>query len=91
MFRSRSSVARTKGNPLVAKLARHYDCAIYPARSIRLPEGRFRLELQDPIEIPRNERGVDVQALTQKLNDIVAEWVREYPEQWLWLHRRWKG
>ena len=81
----------TRGNPLVAKLARHYDCAIYPARSIRLPEGRFRLELHDAIEVPRGPNGVDVQELTQKLSDIVEGWVREYPEQWLWLHRRWKG
>lgn len=81
----------TRANPLVAKLARHYDCAIYPARSIRLPGGRFRLELHDAIDVPRGPNGVDVKALTQKLNTIVEGWVREYPEQWLWLHRRWKG
>ena len=81
---------RTRGNPLVAKLARHYDCAIHPARSIRLPDGRFRLELHDAIEVPQGPNGVDVQALTQKLNTIVEGWVREHPEQWLWLHRRWK-
>ena len=80
----------TKANPLVAKLARHFDCAIYPARSIRLPDGRFRLELHDAIDVPTGPNGVDVRALTQKLNTIVEGWVREYPEQWLWLHRRWK-
>ena len=80
-----------KASPLVAKLARHYDCAVYPARSIRLPGGRFRLELHDPIDVPRGPNGgVNIPALTQRINTIVEGWVREYPEQWLWLHRRWK-
>ena len=78
-------------SPLVAKLARQYDCDIYPARSLRLPGNRYRLELQDKITIPRNEKGaVDVAATTQLLNDIVEGWVREDPAQWMWFHKRWK-
>ncbi len=81
----------TKGNPLVARLARQFDCPVYPARCIRLPGGRFRIELQPKLAIPRDERGrVDVNKLTQKINDVVGEWVREYPGQWLWLHNRWR-
>ena len=81
----------TKANPLLAKLARQYDCPVFPARCIRLPNGRFRLELQAPLEIPRKENGdIDADLLTQKINSKVEEWVREYPEQWLWLHRRWR-
>ena len=81
----------TKANPLLAKLARQYDCPVFPARCIRLPNGRFRLELQAPLDIPRKENGdIDADQLTQKINSKVEEWVREYPEQWLWLHRRWR-
>lgn len=79
-----------RGNPLVAKLARQYDCDIHPARCIRLPDGRFRLELEDAVEVPRRDGEVDVHALTQTLADVTERWVREYPEQWLWLHRRWR-
>ena len=78
-------------NPLAANLARQFDCDIHPARCVRLPGGRFRLELHDAIDLPRKDDGVlDVVATTQKLADITEGWVREYPEQWLWLHDRWK-
>jgi len=81
----------TLANPLLAKLTRHYDCPVFPARTIRLPNGRFRLEIEAPIEIPYTDKGiVDVNALTAKVTNIVDGWVREYPEQWLWLHRRWR-
>ncbi|SFI99447.1 KDO2-lipid IV(A) lauroyltransferase [Phyllobacterium sp. CL33Tsu] len=79
-----------KTNPLLAKLARQYDCDVYPARCIRLPGGRFRLELEEKMELPRDEKGaVDLSATVQALNDKVESWVREYPGQWMWFHKRW--
>ncbi|MEF2552983.1 lipid A biosynthesis lauroyl acyltransferase [Aurantimonas sp. A2-1-M11] len=79
-------------NPLLPKLARQYDCEIYPARSIRLPDGRYRLELQHRLELPRSANGeIDVAATCQVLNDVVEGWVREHPEQWMWFHDRWKS
>jgi len=79
-----------KTNPLLAKLARQFNCDVYPARCIRLPEGRYRLELYPQMELPRSGDGsIDIAATTQKLNDIVESWVREYPGQWMWFHKRW--
>ncbi|MGB7337146.1 MAG: lipid A biosynthesis lauroyl acyltransferase [Salaquimonas sp.] len=81
----------TKANPLLAKLARNYDCPVYPARTIRLPNGRFRIELQDKLELPRDDKGrIDTDMLTQQISDIMEGWIREYPEQWLWAHKRWR-
>lgn len=39
-------------NPLLAKLVRQFNCEVYPARCIRLPGNRFRLELEPAVEIP---------------------------------------
>ncbi|KQQ37127.1 lipid A biosynthesis lauroyl acyltransferase [Rhizobium sp. Leaf306] len=79
-----------KTNPLLAKLVRQFDADVYPARCIRLPNNRFRLEIEPRIELPRDERGnLDIQGTSQVLNDKVESWVREYPEQWLWYHDRW--
>lgn len=81
----------TLANPLLAKLVRQYDCPIYPARCIRLPGSRFRIEIQPALDIPRRADGtIDENTLIQNVNDVVAGWVREHPEQWLWLHKRWR-
>lgn len=77
-------------NPLLAKLVRQFGCEVYPARCIRLPGNRYRLELEPAMEVPRKDNGaVDVDATAQMLNDKVEQWVREYPGQWLWYHDRW--
>ena len=78
-------------SPLVAKLARQYDCDVYPARAIRLPGNRYRLEIEEKLDLPRNEKGaVDVTATCQLLNDTVERWVRAHPGQWMWFHKRWR-
>lgn len=81
--------ART--NPLIARLARQFDCPIYGMYAIRLPGGRFRLELTEPIDAPRDAEGrIDVVPTMQRINDVIEGWVRQHPEQWLWVHRRWR-
>jgi KDO2-lipid IV(A) lauroyltransferase len=79
-------------NPLLARLARRFDgCPVHGARAIRLPGGRFRLEITEEIALPRDGAGrVDVDAATALVNRIVEGWVREHPGQWLWMHRRWR-
>jgi Kdo2-lipid IVA lauroyltransferase/acyltransferase len=79
-------------SPLLPRLARQFDADIYPARCIRLPNGRFRLQLQERIDLPKTAKGkIDIDASAQLLNSIVEDWVREYPDQWMWFHKRWKG
>jgi KDO2-lipid IV(A) lauroyltransferase len=42
------------------------------------------------MELPRDASGqVDIAATAQLLNDTVEGWVREYPGQWMWFHKRW--
>lgn len=77
-------------SPLVPKLARQYDCDVHPAHCIRLPGGRYRLEIGEKLDLPRDANGtVDVERMSQQLNDITEEWVRKNPGQWMWFHRRW--
>ncbi|MBO9124594.1 MULTISPECIES: lipid A biosynthesis lauroyl acyltransferase [unclassified Rhizobium] len=80
-----------KTNPLLGKLVRQFNCEVYPARCIRLPGNRYRLEIEPKVELPRDANGnLDMVGTAQLLNDKVESWVREYPEQWLWYHDRWE-
>ncbi len=82
---------RTKANPLIARLARHIDGPIHGTRVIRLPGDRFRVDLTEAIEPPRDAKGeINVAATMQLITSILEGWIREHPEQWLWLHRRWR-
>jgi KDO2-lipid IV(A) lauroyltransferase len=82
---------RTMANPLLARLARHFNCPIHGTRIVRLPGRRFRAELTDEIAPARDAEGkVDIGGTMQIITSVIEGWVREYPEQWLWLHRRWR-
>ncbi len=82
----------TRANPLIAQLARHTGCPIRGARVVRRPDGNsFWGELTDEIAPALDAEGkVDIQGTMQIITSVVEGWVREHPEQWLWLHRRWR-
>ncbi|MGX5736809.1 lipid A biosynthesis lauroyl acyltransferase [Bosea thiooxidans] len=78
-------------NPIMGKFARRFECPVHGVRVIRLPKHRFRLELTPPLDLPRDAAGeIDVQGAMAMMTAVVDGWVREYPEQWLWMHRRWR-
>ena len=81
-----------KANPSIARLARHVDCPIHGTRVVRMPDRQhFRVDLTEAIEPVRDAAGnVDVAGTMQAITSVVEGWVREYPEQWLWVHRRWR-
>jgi KDO2-lipid IV(A) lauroyltransferase len=82
---------RAKANPMLARLARQVDVPIHGVHVVRLPNHRFRIEVTDEIIPVRDADGkVDVQGTTQAITSVIEGWIRKAPEQWLWLHRRWR-
>ncbi|MBI5319068.1 lipid A biosynthesis lauroyl acyltransferase [Bradyrhizobium sp.] len=82
---------KTKANPTLARLVRQVECPIHGVRIIRLPDHRFRAELSEEVKPVRDASGqIDIQGTMQAVTDVIEGWVREYPDQWLWLHRRWR-
>jgi len=77
---------------MVAKLALRTGAAVLPVFAPWDKErGCFLLKVDPPLLIERtgNEQE-DVRRLTQQYTRIVEDYVRRYPDQWLWIHRRWK-
>jgi KDO2-lipid IV(A) lauroyltransferase len=81
-----------KSNPLIAMLARQTEIPIHGMRVVRKPDGNsFWGEVCDEIKPVRDAAGrVDIQGTMQAITSVIEGWVREHPEQWLWLHRRWR-
>jgi KDO2-lipid IV(A) lauroyltransferase len=76
----------------IAKLALKYDIPLIPARSIRIgKEFKFEVRVEKPLEIDDKKIGSDaVTRLTIKINQKLEEWITQFPEQWFWVHDRWK-
>jgi Kdo2-lipid IVA lauroyltransferase/acyltransferase len=79
-------------NPLIALLARQTECPIHGIRVVRQPDGNsFWGEFTEAIEPVRDADGrIAIQGTMQAVTTVIEGWVREHPEQWLWLHRRWR-
>ena len=76
---------------VAAALAVKTGCAIIPVRAELLPSGRYHAVCEPALEwTPSSDRDADIARLTQKMTAVIEGWVRDRPEQWLWLHRRWK-
>jgi Kdo2-lipid IVA lauroyltransferase/acyltransferase len=83
---------RCRANPLIAMIARQTECPIHGLRVVRKPDGNsFWVDITEPIVPPRDADGlIDISGTMQAITSVVEAWVREHPEQWLWLHRRWR-
>ncbi|WP_299352901.1 lysophospholipid acyltransferase family protein [uncultured Shimia sp.] len=70
---------------VTAELALKFNAALIPVYGLREPDGfSFRIVAME--EIPHS----DPTTMTQAVNDGLANLVRAHPEQWFWIHRRWK-
>jgi KDO2-lipid IV(A) lauroyltransferase len=76
--------------PALAVLALRYDCVVLPLRVERVDGAHFRVTVFPPLPLTRSsDRHADAAALMARVNATLEEWIRDRPEQWLWVHRRW--
>lgn len=81
-----SFYGRQAHTPLsAAEWALKYDAALIPIFGLRQEDGlNFQIEVADPIPASTAE------TMMQTYNDVVEDVVRRHPDQWFWIHRRWK-
>jgi KDO2-lipid IV(A) lauroyltransferase len=72
-----------------ALLAVAHDVPLVAARTVRLPNSRFRFDWR-PLETVRGAtREEGVRATTALIQACFEGWIRERPGEWMWVHRRW--
>lgn len=77
--------------PAVAMLALRCRCPVVPVFCVREPDGVIGLHGHPPIEMRRSrDLRADLVENTQRITDVIERVVREHPEQWHWLMRRWE-
>jgi KDO2-lipid IV(A) lauroyltransferase len=78
--------------PAPATMAIRFGVPMLPGRGVRTGNGNeYLLEIGPPLNLPRTgDREQDVRELTEEMNRRIGDWIRDRPEQWLWVHRRWK-
>ncbi|MCX7993657.1 MAG: lysophospholipid acyltransferase family protein [Fimbriimonadales bacterium] len=65
---------------------------LVPLFNVRLPGDYHRVEILPPMRFePTGDAQADTQRVMQALHDVLENYVRRYPDQWLWLHDRWKS
>jgi len=76
----------------LARLALHSEAAVVPGYAYWDSSiGKYRLRFEPPVELIRTgDAERDVVANTQKFAEVIEEIIRKYPDQWVWVHARWK-
>ena len=65
--------------------------AILPTFIIRQPDGSHRAIIEPPLALKQTHaKEQDIVINTQKFTKIIESYIRRYPTQWIWMHRRWK-
>jgi Kdo2-lipid IVA lauroyltransferase/acyltransferase len=77
--------------PTPAYLAMRHGAAVIFGLAVPADQGRYRVIMEGPLPVPdTGDREKDVLAFMQVMNDRLEHYVRQYPDMWYWLHRRWK-
>jgi KDO2-lipid IV(A) lauroyltransferase len=77
--------------PAVALLKLKTDCELVPVSGYPLPGNRYRFVYGAPVEVSlTGDHEQDVLTITQECTRTLESAIREHPECWLWMHRRWK-
>jgi KDO2-lipid IV(A) lauroyltransferase len=77
---------------MVAKLALRTNASLLP---VFVPwdekRGKYIVDILPEVTLaPTGSETEDIRALTAKITRTVEDYIRQYPEQWLWIHKRWK-
>jgi len=75
----------------LALLALHTEAPVVPAYIVRMENGKYRMVIEQEMEVIRTgDDHKDALVNTQNFTKVIEDTIRKYPDQWLWVHHRWK-
>ena len=75
-----------------AVLARYKDAPLYPGYIHRNQDGTHKIIIHPRIEVPHtDDKQADIRQAIEAVNAVLEQHIRKYPEDWFWLHNRWKS
>lgn len=77
-------------SPGLAYMSAQSGAPVVPVFAERLQDGRHRMNILPPIDPPPNREPETIREYTQRYTRVIEDFVREHPEQWIWIHRRWR-
>ena len=75
----------------LALLALHTNAPVIPGYVLRLENGKYRLVVKEEMQIVHTgNEDEDILINTQNFTRVIEDIIRQQPDQWLWIHQRWK-
>lgn len=75
---------------MLAALALRTGAPVVPVFALPLEGGRYRLIYEHAVPPPDQDSPDAIREFTQRCTDVLEMYVRRHPDQWLWMHRRWR-
>ena len=82
------NLAQTPVGPAILTLRQKVPAI--PMFIFQRPNGGYQIKVHDPISRPSDDDIDPVKTMTSKFNDAISSTIREHPDQWVWMHRRWR-
>ena len=70
------------------KLSKKFKLKIYPIENKRVNKNQFKVIFHEPLNLFDNDEVDEIKAMT-KIHNIIGEWIKKEPNNWLWQHKRW--